>query len=126
MKSITLQLIDKYSKILKEQGELEDQSQMDAADAGATDVGATDVAQPPVQQELPFTAESENDYIMQMLYAAKFEPTPEQNTELDNLIDKMKSKEVKNSRSEILPIIQQMISSEVESDQLRDLSDQID
>jgi hypothetical protein len=121
MKSKTLQLIQKYSKILKEQGELEGQ-QMDATQ----DVGVTDVTQPPVEQELPFTAESENDYIMQMLYSAKFEPTPEQNTELDNLIDKMKSKEVKNSRTEILPIIQQMISSEVESIQLRDLSDQID
>jgi hypothetical protein len=121
MKSKTLQLIQKYSKILKEQGELEGQ-QMDATQ----DVGVSDVTQPPVEQELPFTAESENDYIMQMLYSAKFEPTPEQNTELDNLIDKMKSKKVKNSRTEILPIIQQMISSEVESIQLRDLSDQID
>ena len=121
MKSKTLQLINKYSKILKEQGELEGQP-MDATQ----DVGANDVTVPPANQEMPFTAESENDYILQMLYAAKFEPTPEQNTELDNLIAKMKEKSVKNARAEILPIIQQMISSEVESTQLRNLSDQLD
>lgn len=121
MKSKTLQLIDKYSSILKEQGELEGQP----TDA-TQDVGVNDVTEPPVGQELPFTAESENDYIMQMLYAAKFEPTPEQNTELDNLIARMKEKNVKNARAEILPIIQQMVSSEVESSQLRNLSDQID
>lgn len=121
MKSKTLQLIDKYSQILKEQGELEAQPQPDVAN-----VGVNDITQPPVEQELPFTAESENDYILQMLYAAKFEPTPEQNTELDNLIVKMKGKDIKNARAEILPIIQQMISSEVESTQLRNLSDQLD
>lgn len=122
MKSKTLQLINKYSKILKEQGELEAQPPM----AATQDVGATDVVQPPVEQELPFTAESENSYILQMLFAAKFEPTPEQNTELDNLIDRMKDKKVKNARSEILPFIQSMISSEVESQQLRNLSDRLD
>ena len=120
MKSKTLQLINKYSQILKEQGEMDIQPTADAA------VDVNDVTQEPVAQELPFTAESENDYILQMLFAAKFEPTPEQNTELDNLIVKMKDKEVKNARAEVLPIIQKMISSQIDSNQIRDLSDQVD
>lgn len=117
----TLQIIDRYNRLINEQDAAEGDIPSDAQP-----VGVNDVTEPPQQQELPFTSESENEYILLMLQSAKFKPTPEQNTELDNLIDQMESKQYTNARSEILPKIQQMISAQIDSNQIRDLSDQLD
>ena len=117
----TLQIIDRYTRLISEQGDVGSDIPADAQP-----VGVGDVTELPQQQELPFTSESENEYILLMLQSAKFKPTPEQNTALDNLIDQMQSKKYTNARLEILPKIQQMISSQIDSNQIRDLSDQID
>jgi hypothetical protein len=110
MKSKTLQLIDGYMKIIKEQGEMPDPSQ-----------DVQDVTQPPIeaQETMPMTSVGEDKYIADLIDAALFEPSPEQSSTLLNLQSVMQMKKYTNAREEILPSILGIISASTSGGDLK-------
>ncbi len=98
--SRTLQLIEGYLKVLKEQGE---DPEMQELAPQSPDV--TENPQPTPQEEMPMTSEGEEEYISNLIDAALFAPSPEDSKTLNDLQSAMKMKRFTNAREEILPII---------------------
>jgi hypothetical protein len=126
MKSKTLQLINSYHRLIKEQGE-DPNAQQDPSMAqeqpqdvqGMVDPNAGDAG----EEELPLTSQGEDKYIANLIDAALFEPSAEDARTLLNLQNVMQMKRYKNSREEVLPMVLSLISSETQSGDIKkDLS----
>ena len=122
MKSKTLQLINQYHRLIKEQGEdpnMQQDPNMDQEQPqdvqGAVDPSAGDAG----EEELPLTSQGEDKYIADLIDAALFEPSAEDARTLLNLQNVMQMKRYKNSREEVLPLVLSLISSETQGGDLK-------
>lgn len=109
MKSKTLQFIDYYTKILKEEGEMPDMNQQPDSTQNT----------PEASETMPMSSAGEDKYIADIIDAALFEPSPEQSTTLLNLQSQMQMKKYSNAREEILPSVLAIISSSTSGGDLR-------
>jgi len=122
MKSKTLQLINHYHRLIKEQGE-DPSMQQDPSMAqeppqdvqGAVDPAAGDAN----GEELPFTSQGEDRYISDLVDAALYAPSSEDARTLLNLQNVMQMKRYKNAREEILPLVLSLISSETQAGDIK-------
>ena len=122
MKSKTLQLINRYHRLINEQGEdpnMEQDPNMAQEQPqdvqGVVDPNAGDAG----QEELPLTSQGEDKYIADLIDAALFEPSAEDARTLLNLQNVMQMKRYKNSREEVLPLVLSLISSETQGGDLK-------
>jgi hypothetical protein len=122
MKSKTLQLINRYHRIIREQGEdpsmqQDPNAEMETAQdvQGAVDPNAGDAG----GEELPLTSQGEDKYIADLIDAALFEPSAEDARTLLNLQNVMQMKRYKNAREEVLPLVLSLISSETQGGDLK-------
>lgn len=123
MKSKTLQLINHYHRLLKEQGEDPNMPSFDGGAPSQPPQDVQDVVDPNSpeggEEELPMTSQGENSYISNLIDAALFEPSAEEARTLLNLQNVMQLKRYKNAREEILPLVLSLISSESQSGDLK-------
>jgi hypothetical protein len=121
MKSKTLQLINKYHKLLNEQGEDPNMQQPPMQDQPPQNVqDAVDpTAQPDAEETMPLTSQGEDKYISDLIDAALFEPSAEDARTLLNLQNVMQMKRYKNAREEVLPLVLSIISSETQGGDLK-------
>jgi len=118
MKSKTLQLINRYHRLIREQGEDPSMEQdpnameqpQDAVDPNAGGAG---------EEELPLTSQGEDKYIADLIDAALFEPSAEDARTLLNLQNVMQMKRYKNAREEVIPLVLSLISSETQGGDLK-------
>ena len=121
----TLKLIENYKRILLEQGEegmspeemqgmqgMEGQEGMEGQDV-------TEMPEEPMQEEMPFTSESENQYIEDLIDAALYEPSSEDAKTLTDLQGIVKMKKFTNAREEILPTLLKIIRPSTEDNDIR-------
>ena len=74
----------------------------------------------PDKEELPFTAQMEEDYIKYLIIAALFEPSSDESATLWNLQSVMSLKRYTNSRDEIcIPFVLPMITTSSEDGSLK-------
>lgn len=127
MKSKTLQLINSYHRLIKEQGEDPNAMQQDPSMGqeqpqdvqGMVDPNAGDAG----EEELPLTSQGEDKYIADLIDAALFEPSAEDSRTLLNLQNVMQMKRYKNAREEVLPLVLSLISAETQGGDIKkDLS----
>jgi hypothetical protein len=126
MKSKTLQLINYYTNLIKEQGE--DPSQMPQEPGmEQPQQGAPPPPQeaPEPEETAPMTSEGENEYITNLINAALFKPSAEDAKTLMNLQNVMQLKRYTNAREEVLPMVLSIISSESQSGDLKQNMDQL-
>jgi len=122
MKSKTLQLINSYTRLIKEQGEDPSLQQDPNAPQDVQDVVDPN-AQAAPEEEMPLTSQGENQYISDLIDAALFEPSSEDARTLLNLQNVMQMKRFSNAREEVLPLILSLIRTETEGGDLKkDLS----
>jgi hypothetical protein len=122
MKSKTLQLINKYHRLLKEQGEDPNMQQMeqDPSQQPEDVQGAVDpTAEAPQEETMPLSSQGEDKYIADLVDAALFEPSAEDARTLLNLQNVMQMKRYKNAREEVLPLLLSIISSETQGGDLK-------
>ena len=122
MKSKTLQLINRYHRLIKEQGEDPSMQQdpnagMEAPQdvQGAVDPNAGDAG----EKEVPLTSQGENEYISNLIDAALYKPSAEDARTLLNLQNVMQMKRYKNAREEVLPLVLSLISSETQAGDIK-------
>ena len=123
MKSKTLQLIDTYTRLIKEQGEDPNMEQDPNAPQDVQNV--VDPNAPPAQteEEMPLTSQAENQYISDLIDAALFEPSSEDARTLLNLQNVMQMKRFTNAREEVLPMVLSLIRTETSGGDIKkDLS----
>lgn len=119
MKSKTLQLINRYHRLLKEQGEDPNMQPMEG-DQPQDVQGAVDPsAEAPQEETMPLTSQGEDKYIADLIDAALFEPSAEDARTLLNLQNVMQMKRYKNAREEVLPLLLSIISSETQGGDLK-------
>lgn len=116
MESKTLKLIDKYLRVIKEQGE--DPNMQVDPNAGAEQAAPVPEAPEP-QEEMPLTSEAEEKYISDLVDAALFEPSAEEAKTLLNLQNVMQMKRFTNAREEVLPLVLSIISPETQGGDLK-------
>jgi hypothetical protein len=125
MKSKTLQLINKYHRLLNEQGEDPNMQQMEG-DPSQQPEDVQDAVDPSAEapdETMPLTSQGEDTYIANLVDAALFEPSAEDARTLLNLQNVMQMKRYTNAREEVLPLVLSIISSETQGGDLkRDLS----
>jgi len=109
MKSKTLQLIEKYHRLIREQGE--DQMSMEDPNAQQAPPEAAQAQPAAPEEEMPLTSQGENEYIKMLVDAALFSPSPEEAKTLANLQSVMALKRFKNAREEVLPMVLTIINS---------------
>ena len=121
MKSKTLQLINKYHRLIREQGEDPNMQGGDMEQGQPEDV--QDVVDPNAAQAeeetMPLTSQGEEKYIADLVDAALYEPSAEDSRTLMNLQNVMQLKRFKNAREEILPLVLSIISSETQAGDLK-------
>lgn len=124
MKSKTLQLINRYHRLLKEQGEDPNMQPPMEGEQPQDVQGAVDPsAEAPQDETMPLTSQGEDKYIADLIDAALFEPSAEDSRTLLNLQNVMQMKRYKNAREEVLPLLLSIISSETQGGDLKkDLS----
>jgi hypothetical protein len=118
----TLQLMEKYRILLEQDGAMPVEG--DPAAAAAPDPNAA--VEPAPSQQQPFTSESENKYLKLMVLAAKYKPTVQDDSMLDDLLTKLDDSNVQNKRAEVLLPLSELISAPLAEDELRDNLDAID
>lgn len=123
MKSKTLQLINKYHKLLREQDDAGMQEQPTPEGGDVQDV-VDPTAQEP-QEEMPLTSQGEEEYISSLIDAALFKPSAEEAKVLLNYQSVMSSKRYTNAREEILPGVLAIISPQTQDADLRQSLSQI-
>lgn len=121
MKSKTLELIDSYLRVIKEQEEDPNMMQQDPTMGQPQDVqDAVDPNAEPVEDEtMPLTSQGEEKYISELIDAALFEPSAEDATTLLNLQNVMQMKRFKNAREEVLPLVLLIISPETQAGDIK-------
>lgn len=125
MKSKTLQLIRHHRKLLKEQGE-EQQDPNAQMDPSAQAVPQEEPPmEPEPEEEMPLTSQAEEQYIKDLIDAALFEPSAVEAKTLLNLQSAMDLKRYKNAREEVLPLVLSIISKETQANDLRSSLDSI-
>lgn len=121
MKSKTLQLINKYHRLLKEQGEDPNIQPMEG-DPSQQPEDVQDVVDPNAQESeqetIPLTSQGEEEYISNLIDAALFEPSAEDATTLLNLQNVMQMKRFRNAREEVLPMVLSIISPKTQEGDL--------
>lgn len=116
----TLNLIEHYKRIILEQGEEEMQQmggEMEGQEGMEGDV--TEMPEELPQEEMPFTSESENQYIEDLIDAALYEPSSEDSKTLTDLQGIVKMKKFTNAREEILPTLLTIIRPSTEGNDIR-------
>lgn len=123
MSKKTLQLIQQYKRILKEQSEgIPSDNEFDSSNG--QDV--TNVVEPTPEETVPMTSEGENAYIENLIDAALFSPSSEDAKTLTDLQSQMQMKKFTNARDEILPTILNIIKPRTEEKDIRGSLDQVD
>jgi len=118
MSNKTKRLFDHYFKVIKEQGEREDEAPQDEFDStGGEDV--LDNPEPVEDETMPLTSEGEDRYISDMVDAALYEPSPEEARTLVNLQNVMSMKRYENAREEVLPTVLSFIRPESDNNDLK-------
>jgi hypothetical protein len=123
MSSKTLNLINRYRRVLKEQGELPPADEFNTVPQDATE--APDPNAAAAGEEVPMTSEGEDEYIANLIDAALFEPSPEDAKTLTDLQGIVKMKKYNNAREEILPILLNIIRPSTESNNIRQSLDKV-
>jgi hypothetical protein len=127
MKSKTIELINYYTRLLKEQAEedpMQQGAEMPPVGGDVQDVVEPQAEAPQEQETAPMTSEGENEYIANLIDAALFKPTAEEAKTLMNLQNVMQLKRYTNAREEVLPMVLSIISPETQSNSLKqNLSD---
>lgn len=127
MKSKTLNLINRYHRLLSEQGE--DPNAMPPQEGMDQPQDVQDVVDPNAasaeDETMPLTSQGEEKYITDLIDAALFAPSPEDSKTLLNLQNVMQMKRFKNAREEVLPIVLSIISSETQAGNLKQNLDKI-
>jgi len=119
MSDKTLQLIERYHRLLKEQGE--EQPMPDEEQGFDTAAAEQEMPQEePIPEELPMTSEGEERYIADIIDAALFEPDSDDAQLLLNLQSVMKMKKYENARDEVLPTVLNIIRPSSEGSDIRD------
>lgn len=122
----TLKLINHYYKVLQEQdGQPPEDTQEFDTSGGESTEDVLDAPEEAPQEEMPMTAEGENQYISDLIDAALYAPTSEDAYLLNNLQSVMKMKQFTNAREEVLPTILSIIRPSTEGDEIRDDLDQM-
>jgi hypothetical protein len=124
MKSKTLQLINRYHRLLNEQGEDPNMQQPPMeGDPNQQPQNVQDVVDPNAEtgeeEIMPLTSQGEEKYIADLVDAALFEPSAEDARTLLNLQNVMQMKRFKNAREEVLPLVLSIISSETQGGDLK-------
>ena len=121
MSDKTIQLIERYHRLLKEQGEQE-QEQAPDEEQGFDTAGAEEEMpqEEPIPEEVPMTSEGEERYIADIIDAALFEPASDDAQLLLNLQSMMKMKKYQNARDEVLPAVLNIIKPSTEGSDIRD------
>jgi len=124
MKSKTLQLINRYHRLLNEQGEDPNMQQPPMeGDPNQQPQNVQDVVDPNAEtgeeETMPLTSQGEEKYIADLVDAALFEPSAEDARTLLNLQNVMQMKRFKNAREEVLPLVLSIISSETQGGDLK-------
>lgn len=125
MSSKTLQLINRYRKVLVEQGGL---PPADEFNTSPQEGDVTDMQDPNAdanQEEIPMTSEGEEEYISNLIDAALFEPSPTDAKTLTDLQSIVKMKKYNNAREEILPVILNIIRPATDSNSIRQSLDNV-
>jgi len=121
MKSKTLQLINKYHRLINEQGVDPNMQPQQGEMEQPQDV--QDVVDPNAatgeEEVMPLTSQGEEKYIGDLIDAALFEPSAEDSTTLLNLQNVMQMKRFKNAREEVLPLVLSIISSETQAGDIK-------
>lgn len=107
MKSKTIKLINRYARLLREQGEDPSDSQQ-AEDPP--------VEEEPVEEDVPSTSQAEDRYVQYLIDAALFIPSPTQHKTLNTLQSIVNMKQYKNARQEILPFVLPMIGKKAKDE----------
>lgn len=120
MKSKTLNLIEKYQRLIREQGEdpsmVDPNAMQQPQDVqGAVDPNAGDAG----EEEIPLTSQGEDEYIANLIDAALYKPSAEDAKTLLNLQNVMQMKRYENSREEVLPLVLSLISPETQNGDLK-------
>jgi hypothetical protein len=122
MKSKTLQLMNKYHRLLKEQGEDPNMQQMEP-DPSQQPQDVQDAVDPnaaePADETMPLTSQGEDQYISDLIDAALFSPSSEDARTLLNLQNVMQMKRYSNAREEVLPLVLSIISAETQGGDLK-------
>lgn len=121
MKFKTLQLINKYHRMINEQGGDEDLNMEQDPSQQPQDVqDAVDPnAEAPEEETMPLTSQGEDQYISDLVDAALFSPSSEDARTLLNLQNVMQMKRYTNAREEVLPLVLSIISAETQGGDLK-------
>ena len=122
MKSKTIQRMNKYHRLLKEQGEDPNIQQMEP-DPSQQPQDVQDAVDPnaeePADETMPLTSQGEDQYISDLIDAALFSPSSEDARTLLNLQNVMQMKRYSNAREEVLPLVLSIISAETQGGDLK-------
>jgi hypothetical protein len=107
MKSKTIKLINRYARLLREQGE----DPSDSQQAEDPPLEEEPVEEDVPEEDVPPTSQAEDRYVQYLIDAALFIPSPTQHKTLNNLQSIVNMKQYKNARQEILPFVLPMIGN---------------
>ena len=113
MKSKTLELLDYYLRVIKEQGDDPSMTTPTAPeDSPAPDPSQppTDEPEPPQEDNAPPTSLAENKYVEALIYGALYTPTPQQVILLNKMKDLLVKDKYINPKTDVLPILLRMIN----------------
>lgn len=114
--------MNKYHRLLKEQGEDPNMQQMEP-DPSQQPQDVQDAVDPnaeePADETMPLTSQGEDQYISDLIDAALFSPSSEDARTLLNLQNVMQMKRYSNAREEVLPLVLSIISAETQGGDLK-------